>query len=101
MLDRDVTIVVDPGGARATVVGEIDASNAEDVSLALLSAARKVRSPLKVDLAGVTFMDSTGLRALNDAAQALASSGSGLLLCNVPRQIRRLMTLTGTQKVSQ
>jgi anti-anti-sigma factor len=96
MLDRDVIAVVDPDRGSVAVAGEVDASNAEDLCVALLRAARKFRSPLKVDLAGVTFMDSTGLRAFTDASGALAASGARLVLCNLPRQVRRLMSLTET-----
>jgi anti-anti-sigma factor len=97
MLDRDVTIgELDRDHLSVAVAGEVDASNAEDVCLALLRVARKFRSPLTVDLAGVTFMDSSGLRALTDASRALAASGSGMVLRNVPRQVRRLMSLTKT-----
>jgi anti-anti-sigma factor len=97
VLDRDVTIsVADPDRASVSVAGEVDASNAEDVCVALLRAARRFRCPLEVDLAGVTFMDSSGLRALTDVAGVLGASGRGLVWCNVPRQVRRLMRLAET-----
>ena len=95
MLDRDMTAVVDPGRAAVAVTGEVDASNAEDLCLAILAAAMVHGSPLEVDLAGVTFMDSTGLRAITDAAHALEASGSALVLSNMPRQVRRIMQISG------
>lgn len=103
MLDRDMTTVAgDAGRAVVAVTGEVDASNAEDLCLAILDAASKHRSPIEVDLAGVTFMDSTGIRAIADASVALAASGAGLVLRNVPRQVQRLLTITeATLEVSR
>lgn len=85
-----------PGGSAATVAitGEVDASNADQLRLEILDAATTLGPQLDVDLAGVTFMDSSGLRAIADASQALEPSGSGLVLCNVPRQVRRILEIT-------
>ena len=94
---RAVTVAVFKSSPESvTVTGEVDASNAAEFCLALLYAARRGRPPLHVDLGGVTFMDSTGLRAINDAAQALAASGSGLVLRNAPRHVLRIIEIMGT-----
>jgi anti-anti-sigma factor len=98
-----MTLTVSPpsaGGAptapaRVAVTGEVDASNAESLRLAILDAATKHGAPLEVDLGEVTFMDSTGLRAIADVNLALEPSGSGLVLCNVGRHVRRLLDITG------
>jgi anti-sigma B factor antagonist len=82
------------GSVRLAVTGEVDASNAEQLRLAILDAATKHAAQLDVDLAGVTFMDSSGLRAIADASLALEPSGSGLVLCNVPRHVRRILEIT-------
>ena len=94
-LHHDMTIR--PGGtgrASVAVTGEVDASNADRARLAILDAARKHSAKLEVDLAGVAFMDSSGLRAIADASRALESPGAGLVLCNVPRQVLRLLAIT-------
>jgi anti-anti-sigma factor len=75
------------------VVGEVDASNAEQLRLSILEAAPS-GTRLELDLAPVTFMDSSGLRAIADASRALWTVGSGLVLCHVPRQVRRLLEIT-------
>ena len=94
-LDHDVTITAgDTGPASAAVAGEVDASNADRLRVAILDAANKSIAYLEVDLAGVTFMDSSGLRAIADASRGLEASGSGLVLCNVPRQVLRLLAIT-------
>jgi anti-anti-sigma factor len=91
-----VTIAVfESAPALVTVTGEVDASNAAEFCVALLDAARAARPPLEVDLAGVTFMDSTGVRAIEDACEALAAAGSGVVLQNAPRQVLRIIEILG------
>jgi len=81
------------------VTGEVDASNAEQLRLAILDAATGQDAQFEVDLAGVTFMDSSGLGAIADASLTLESSGSGLVLCNVPRLVRRVLEITDIGRV--
>jgi anti-sigma B factor antagonist len=80
-------------GATVAVTGEVDASNADRLRLAILAAAAQPGVQLEVDLAEVGFMDSSGLRAIADAARELERSGSSLVLCHVPRQVLRLLEL--------
>ncbi|MHB8671200.1 MAG: STAS domain-containing protein [Acidimicrobiales bacterium] len=92
---RAMTIAVDETGrARVEIGGDVDAGNAEGLRLAILDAASKSGAKLEVDLAGITFMDSSGLRAIADASRELESPGSGLALFNVPRQVLRLLAIT-------
>ena len=95
MLRHGVTITAgETGPASMAVAGEVDASNADRLRLAILDAANKSGAKLEMDLAGVTFMDSSGLRAIADASRGLEASGSGLVLCNVPRQVLRLLAIS-------
>jgi anti-sigma B factor antagonist len=92
---HEMTIAVGETGRQSLAVsGDVDASNADLVRLAIRDAAREHGTKLEVDLAGVTFIDSSGLRAIADASRALNSEGSGLVVCNVPRQVLRLLTIT-------
>jgi anti-sigma B factor antagonist len=93
-IHQEMTMVVSgPGGARVVVTGEIDASNAGRLRQAIVDAAIGHDGKLEVDLSGVTFMDSTGLRAIADASRAVEPS-SPLVLCNVPRHVQRIMAIT-------
>jgi anti-sigma B factor antagonist len=80
---------------RVAVTGDVDASNADDWRLAILDAATDPGAQLEVDLAGVTFIDSTGLMAIADASVALERTGRWLVVCNVPRQVLRILEITG------
>jgi len=82
-----------PDHPTVAVTGEVDACNADRLRLAILGAAGRHGAQLEVDLAGVTFIDSTGLSAIADAALLLGPLPAGLVLCNVPRHVRRLLAI--------
>jgi len=65
-LDFDLTVTRDPqGGSQLTLRGELDLATAGRLEQALASAS----APVVLDLRGLTFMDSTGVRVLLEAAE--------------------------------
>jgi len=82
------------GQASIAVAGDVDASNADEVRFAILDAAGRSGGKLEVDLSGLTFMDSSGLRAIADAAQESEALGSRLTLRNVPDRVLRLAAIS-------
>lgn len=88
-------------GDRSTiaVLGEVDIASSERFlahGRAGLDGGAKV---LEIDLAGVTFMDSSGLSALVMIRAAARERGVQLLVTNVPAPIERLFTVTGLQEL--
>jgi anti-sigma B factor antagonist len=78
--------------------GEIDLSVREQVAEQLEEGAERATAAgddLQVDLAKVTFIDSTGLNAIVRTAALLVSHGRRLRLCAVPPTVLRLLELTG------
>jgi anti-sigma B factor antagonist len=71
--------------------GEIDSYTAPDL------ADRLAAEPLVevVDVAGVTFIDSSGLRAIVEAHQARATAGSRLVLRAPSAAVQRLLEISG------
>jgi anti-sigma B factor antagonist len=66
-LDFDLTVARDEGGAtRLTLRGELDLATAARLEQALAQSGEDVL----LDLRGLTFMDSTGVRVLLEAAEA-------------------------------
>jgi anti-anti-sigma factor len=97
---RPAEPALNPPAAIVAVAGEIDVSNAEQFRHALLSAARllpEADGVVVIDLADVTFLDSTALSALVFAR----SRHGGLVwnLCAVQGHIKRLFALTGLDAV--
>jgi anti-anti-sigma factor len=71
-LDFDLTGARDEqGGSRLTLRGELDLGSAG----ALASALEQAPGPVLLDLRKLTFMDSTGVRVLLEAAER---AGAGL-----------------------
>ena len=75
--------------------GDIDLVTSED----LLARVRQIAdgaTPLDLDLAGVGFMDSTGLRSLFHLHDIATARGGRLRLLHPSDRIMRLLELTGT-----
>jgi anti-anti-sigma factor len=87
------------GCLRAVVAGEIDFANATSLQerLARACAERGARM-LVLDLAGVEFMDSSGLRAILHLQRELEDLGGGLALLDPTSQVRGILTLTGLDR---
>ena len=84
----------------ATVVslgGELDLYNAEDVRSALLEACGDEPDVLVVDLAEVTFIDSTALGVLIEARSRLADRG-GFRLAAPGLESRRALEVSGLDR---
>ena len=91
----DVAVSEDPegGGVLLRVSGELDIVSEPQLEAALAQAERQ---PIRVDLSELSFMDSTGLRALLGAARTYP----GIVLSG-PLQpaVQRLLELTQTLTV--
>jgi anti-anti-sigma factor len=75
--------------------GEIDLSNADELTRAIAAAARNGHE-VEVDLSGVTFIDSSGLHAIRRAA---ASENCGpVVLVDVPSKIVRIIEIVGLSR---
>lgn len=62
----------------------------------LLDEVCRTRGDLSLDLSGVTFMDSVGLRAIIQACMGLADKGT-VRIVNPAGQVRRLLQMSGIQ----
>jgi len=76
--------------------GELDLTSAPVFERELGAAQSSNADRLVIDLSGLEFMDSTGLRALLLARERAESDGHGLTLRRGPRQVQRVLELTRT-----
>ena len=79
-----------------TVSGEVDSSNCASLQALLASvggpgSGRQVH----VDLAGVSFMDSSGLRALIVGQRLIRDAGGSFRVVAASDSLRRLLDITG------
>ena len=85
--------------ARVVLEGELDLASSSQVEerLAGLQAERPAR--IVVDLSGLAFIDSTGLRTLIQADQRAREAGSEMILRPGDESIQRVFELTGALDV--
>jgi anti-sigma B factor antagonist len=79
--------------------GEVDASTAHLVEDAMSPALDPRCTRLVVDLAKVSFMDSSGLRVLVVARNALDVRGAEMVIAGDNDQLRRLFEISGLTSV--
>jgi anti-sigma B factor antagonist len=86
-----------PGVAVVDVTGELDLDGAPILCAAIESAA--LDEHVVVDLSRVGFCDSTGLKALLDAAREIAARGRRLVVV-APEDgpVRRVIAMTGAEE---
>ena len=53
-----------------------------------------------VDLAGVDYVSSEGIRAFRETGRRLADAGSALVLCAAPEPVRITLALAGADEFS-
>jgi anti-sigma B factor antagonist len=83
-----------PSGWVLRVTGELDAATAPDL-LAAFDGLPVQGQEVVVDMAAVSFVDSSGLRALVQLRQAAESTGRQLVVRRPARQALRLLQLSG------
>ncbi len=96
----DVTTLPEPDGSvRLALAGELDIGSAPRLAEAM-NEHRQAKQAVVLDLARLTFMDSTGLGLLLRASQDAARDGWDLTLSReLPQPVARLFDLTGAQDV--
>jgi anti-sigma B factor antagonist len=78
--------------------GEIDMEEAPKVRRALLDSMKQKRDIL-VDLAQVTYIDSSGIASLIEGLQAARKQKNDLALVSVSQRARRVLELARLDKV--
>ncbi|TDD83389.1 STAS domain-containing protein [Actinomadura rubrisoli] len=77
------------------VSGDVDVSNAVELTRALHAAEERAAGDVHVDLSQIAFIDVAGLRAITQAARVLRESGHLLVLHSVSTHIDKLFRLIG------
>lgn len=89
-----VDVTKDGDGFTITICGEIDLSNDHDLVCAARLALSSARcATLTLDLAGVTFMDCSGLTALLTINSACEQRSAVLTITNANSSVRQLVKL--------
>jgi anti-sigma B factor antagonist len=91
-----VAVDVSDGIHLISVFGEVDVASAPAVGQALQEAEVSTATSVVLDLAGVTFLDSAGIRVLMDAVAASRSSQNKLSVRrDYQPQVDRVLAIAG------
>ncbi len=81
------------------VKGRVDSESTPQLEEALTGLLKADCSKIVVNLKGVDFMSSAGLRAIVKAYQAAQKAGGSVRLAAVPREIESVMYTVGLDKM--
>lgn len=89
----------DAGRIVVTITGEVDAEDADSLGTVLDDALEERPAQLVVDLEGVTFCGSAGIRGLLVANATARNVGVVLLVARPSLAVERVVELTGVEQV--
>ena len=78
-----------------TVAGRVSHRTAPDLAAALESATGSPGGGVVLDLSGVDYISSAGLRAVDAAASRMSASGRGLVVCGLRDAVSVAFDLAG------
>jgi anti-anti-sigma factor len=93
----DLELSTAPVADRAvvTVIGEVDLESASQLGDHALEALRDVSPNVALDLSGVTFMDSTGLKVLLSIQRRADLASGSFAIAGATRPVLKILALTG------
>jgi anti-sigma B factor antagonist len=96
-LEEPLIIDVEADGATTVLVlrGELDPHTAPQLRAETARALRDGRHDLVLDLSGLTFIDSSGLRVIINSHKSAAERGGRLVLRSPSQTALRLLDITG------
>jgi anti-anti-sigma factor len=94
-----VDVVPDPTGPTVVLAGEIDLATAPELQARLGSVAEGTNSDVMLDLAQLTFLDSTGLHAIATLYERLRTESRTLRVCEPSPRVRRVLELSGMARL--
>jgi anti-sigma B factor antagonist len=90
-----ITSTSEENGVRVVFTGELDIGGAQSAEDVLRRVESDGAPTLTIDLRGLTFMDSTGLRMLVAADKRAHEAGRTLRIVRGPAPVQRILDLTG------
>ncbi len=91
--------IEEDGTAVLSLIGEVDVSNVSQAREEALKLLEGGCNKMVVDIAGVTYMDSSGLGMLVGLLKRLKESDGKLAIAGAVERVRRLFEITGLQQI--
>ncbi len=96
--DNHCDIALEPGQVRVVVTGEVDLSWSSEIRDQILRALKE-QMPVKVDLSGVSYIDSSGIAALVEGLQQARKEGIPFALQHPSAAVLSVLALARLDKV--
>jgi anti-sigma B factor antagonist len=90
----EINIQESDGMALVALVGQIDGNTAADIQTSVLETAQG-HPQLLLDMSGVSYMSSAGLRLLLQLHRTISENGGRLLLVGLSEELQETMSATG------
>jgi len=87
------------GCAVLELSGRIDATNAKAAEELLLGELQAATGPFVVDMAGVDYVSSAGLRVILVGAKAAQAAGRPFRLCGLRPPVREVFDVSGFSRI--
>ena len=84
-----------PGSARIALSGQFDIASSDDASRALQALLHRGLDLVVIDLSGLDFIDSTGVKFLVEGRETARDLGIKLSLVHGGDPVRRVLTVSG------
>ncbi len=81
------------------VIGRVDSTNDSEHGLAMDRAADEGRNHIVLDLGGVEYMSSAGLREMVRVLKRVKRSGGDLRIANPSERVREVLELAGLDTI--
>ena len=81
------------------LLGEVDISNAHLFKSQLETALTEARQNITIDLAELNYIDSTGFGVIMGTHTSIKNDGFGIKILNPKDSIKKLLNVTGMDKI--
>ena len=81
------------------VIGRVDSTNASELGAALDRAADEGRTSMVLDLSGVDYMSSAGLRQMVRVLKRVKRGGGDLRIANPSERVKEVLELAGLDTI--
>jgi anti-sigma B factor antagonist len=88
-----------PDGSLIRVVGEVDLYSSPELRKAILKAVPSAEGGLAIDLAGVTYIDSSGVATLVEGLRSAREHGTGFALVSPSPAVMQVLELARLDSV--
>lgn len=95
-----VTEIKGDSSIQLSVTGQVDTITAPQLQQSILTSFQKTKNVV-LDLQGVEYMSSAGLRALLLGAKTASSKGGSMKILNVHPTVMKVFEMSGFAKILQ